>query len=780
MMKSQINTPGKICKVLAILLSLLFVFEQSGFAQIAGQLDISSHLANLRNAFTPDVFRPLHLRYLSYNPTENNFQLFLDKGSLKNPTPQELEDTTKTLLNYFFVGVTLPNDTFWVNLRPDAEDNIIDDRLAQTDVGRIMLETDLQLKKDTARFTSPETSEGREYWDKLYKKAGEIFGSENITIPTLTRPWIVPDEIIISETTDSAYIYKATLKVMLEQDYLKDSTAYSFKDEHLKSLNEYSSQLIREIIIPKLTKEINSSKRYASLRQVYYSLIMAQWFKARFKGLSPQIANPAQTKGTVPDHIDSQNLTNLTSKEPWTKTTYFQAYQKSFKDGEYNIKEPIYTPYGQTIRSYFSGGISGIAPTMPNFGETFIDPKTEAASSSIVSPLSPSLNHNVIGVKVDATDMPDEVEKVELLPPNPEKEQLSVASSAVEQKPIESSSPASNTFIIEELARLNTLYSNGLNRSSIEEMGLSEMHGNILRNTKTGKTILIMGKSGSGKTFLSYLLTQSSGEEWEFLADDWLLGKIFYIKDKAFLLVGFNSSLYAGSELIKYRTGPGTYDFRFIPLHSKKEFVNIDGVVNLESTGLEHKKAIGDISINTLSGVGILIVTFKREEQYSDRLYFEGIISELSRNFGSPIAASSVVEQTSVSSPVDTKGGIDFRSLPIVTQAVGNLSANIGNFSINRLSSINLDTEWQQIENLVNSDIIPSAERIKEYVQASCYKERVNRDIDKVISCISDILRIEEEHYSSTDPTLKDILVVLNSSTSVQQLKAVFIGTHLK
>ena len=167
-----------------------------------------------------------------------------------------------------------------------------------------MLEADIQLKKDTALATSPETPEGRDYWNKLYAKAGELFGSEKITIPTLTRPWIVPDEIIIRETPNapSAYIYKATLKVMLEEDYLTSkqgtgsifpessagkiepvpSFSYSnLSDPRLKTLNEYSTQLIRELIIPKLTKEVNTSKRYALLRQVYYSLILAQWFKAR-------------------------------------------------------------------------------------------------------------------------------------------------------------------------------------------------------------------------------------------------------------------------------------------------------------------------------------------------------------------------------------------------------------------------------------------------------------------------------------------------------------------
>ena len=87
------------------------------------------------------------------------------------------------MLSYFLVGVTLPDDMFWVNLRPDSQDQIIDPLLEKTEVGRIMLAADLQLKKDTSRMTSPQTPEGKAYWDKLYKKAGELFGSENIAIP---------------------------------------------------------------------------------------------------------------------------------------------------------------------------------------------------------------------------------------------------------------------------------------------------------------------------------------------------------------------------------------------------------------------------------------------------------------------------------------------------------------------------------------------------------------------------------------------------------------------
>lgn len=339
---------------------------------MAGTLNLSAYIGAASSMPAADKFRPLHLRYLSYDTQANTFKLLLDKGdgvkglSPKGAVPeQKLQSETKTLLKYFLIGVTLPNDSFWVNLRPDSPDNVIDNYLAFTDIGKILLEADVQLKKDTASYTSPNTPEGRIYWNKLYERAGELFGYDNITIPTLTRPWIVPGEIIIRESKDNAYIYKATLKVMLEQDYLKDSATYNFTDPRMKVLNEYSSQLIRELIIPKITKEVNTSKKYAPLRQVYYSLILAQWFKSRFKGLSP---NGAVSNAYI-NLIDSRNLANLASQELWSKITYFDQYQRSFKDGEYNVKEPVQTPYGQTVRSYFSGG-ANLSIAMPGANQT--------------------------------------------------------------------------------------------------------------------------------------------------------------------------------------------------------------------------------------------------------------------------------------------------------------------------------------------------------------------------------------------------------------------------
>src|SRR3989338_655550 len=343
-------------KILSIVLSFGLLFQQSGLVYAVGELNLANYLSQARSAIIqPDRFRPPQLRYISYDLKSNDFKLLLDKGDAKEPNRQNGPNDkllTQELLNYFLIGLSLPNETFWVNLRPDAADNIIDPLLEKTDIGKVFLEADLQLKKDTAGLTSPQNPEGKLYWDKLYKKAGELFGRENITIPTLTRPWIVPNEVIVRETEDSAYIYKATLKVMLEEDYLTSRGAptpdqYTLSDPRLKELNQYSTQLIKDTIIPKLTQEINSSQRYAKLRQVYYSLVLSRWFKMKYKG----------KPGEYPELIDRQGLTNLTSQQSWDKQTYFSQYQESFAKGEYNLKETIASAFGQSIRSYVSGGI---------------------------------------------------------------------------------------------------------------------------------------------------------------------------------------------------------------------------------------------------------------------------------------------------------------------------------------------------------------------------------------------------------------------------------------
>jgi len=128
--------------------------------------------------------------------------------------------------------------------------------------------------------------------------------------------------------------------------------------------------------------------------------------------------------------------------------------------------------------------------------------------------------------------------------------------------------------------------------------------------------------------------------------------------------------------------------------------------------------------------------------------------------------------------PPTTKvlGGIDFRALPIVTQAMNNLRLNIANMPVIRMDNIDLNQEWQEIQKMLTAGIIPSSERIKEYTQTACMQGSLWGEKDNIILSIADILRIDEESCQPTDPVLKDLLIVLESGLSLQELKTIFTG----
>lgn len=318
-------------RIISLFLALVFSLQSAAMANPAMVVPAAE-----------GAFCPVLARGISRGPEGVRFSL--DKGDVKTRPDDELA----RLSGYFNIGLALPNDAFWVNLRPDGGARMIDPDLERTDMGRVLLAADVQLKKDLALLTSPATETGRKYWDKLYAKAETLAGRDASSIPTLSRPWIVPGEVVMVQEKDGSgvHIYKALLKVMLEQDYLKDSPTYSFKDERSKELNDYAAGLIRELIIPRLNKDVNSARRYAALRQVYYALILAQWYKR---------------SGGV--RTDTRDLSGLGSKAPWSKETYFREYQKSFRNGEYDISEAR----DGRVRRYVSGGfvMGDVIPAVP-------------------------------------------------------------------------------------------------------------------------------------------------------------------------------------------------------------------------------------------------------------------------------------------------------------------------------------------------------------------------------------------------------------------------------
>ena len=74
-------------KLISLFISFCLILEQIAFAQ---SLDLSRYLSNsTKPLIQSDKFRPLHLRYISYDSQANDFKLLSDKGDfIKGLSPE--------------------------------------------------------------------------------------------------------------------------------------------------------------------------------------------------------------------------------------------------------------------------------------------------------------------------------------------------------------------------------------------------------------------------------------------------------------------------------------------------------------------------------------------------------------------------------------------------------------------------------------------------------------------------------------------------------------------
>ena len=336
-------------------------------------------------------FTSIQLNYIS-TFSDQEFGIFnyalKAKKAEKSDEIIDIEGATELSLNSFFIGLTLPESKFWVNLNPWEPDVIADEDLRKTDMGRIMLDADLQMKKDFCKYKNPCESEiGEEYWELLNKKSeelveecmkkhpAEIEDTNNVLFSPVTRHWIVPDKTDVYGTDDEVYIVDMTLNI--ESDPVYEHSTYqivnqnpSLSDEYKEDLDEaakeygrYAMELEEVMILPVVVQEVNHGGYYSDLRQVYISLALAQWYKDKIW----------HTSGIFTNIIDSNNLTELESKYTWDAEDIWRDYVKSFEEGEYHCWKNITYEKGDYIitesRLYSSGGVDFTDIELTNIGD---------------------------------------------------------------------------------------------------------------------------------------------------------------------------------------------------------------------------------------------------------------------------------------------------------------------------------------------------------------------------------------------------------------------------
>ena len=349
------------------------------------------------------AYQPLMMKGLKVH-TENSmqFDFLVSRGNYVMPerinrASRTSGSPTKTfgddinhLIKYFLACLTIPEEDLWVNLSPYEKDRMIPKTLGQTELGRDLLAQDYILKQLTASLIYPEKNLGKEFWDRVYKKAQQLYGTAQIPVNTFNKVWILADTAKVFEHNDTAFVVSSHLKVMLDEDYLalnkrgqnkggqlNSTVPISSIDKLSPSVNVLGSQIIRSLVLPAIEQEVNTGKNFAAIRQIFHAFILASWYKKNLREaiLNKVYADKKKIKGLEYSNsvIASEAKQSLKSKKIASSPPYslagprndtsdveaiYQQYLAAYKKGVFNyIKEDVDTPTGQPIpRKYFSGG----------------------------------------------------------------------------------------------------------------------------------------------------------------------------------------------------------------------------------------------------------------------------------------------------------------------------------------------------------------------------------------------------------------------------------------
>ncbi|MBF0512137.1 MAG: hypothetical protein HQL13_07420, partial [Candidatus Omnitrophica bacterium] len=332
------------------------------------QLPLPGTMVHLSPSFVPAILKGIIIH------PENGFQFdfIIHKGDAFLPEAQKRAEYTK-LARYFLASLAIPDEDQWVNLSPYEKNRMIEDNFGKTEMGRDLLAQDYILKQITASLIYPKDEIGKKFWDKVYTEAQKRYGTTNIPVNTYNKVWILPDDALIYENGNAAYVLKNHLRVMLDQDYLAMRRQGNPRTPN-NEINAFSSQMIREIVLPQLEREVNEGKNFAMLRQVYSGMLLATWYKRALKEslLGQVYANKAKIKG-----IDLN---------PKANEQIYHQYLKAYKKGVFNfIKEEASLSTHETLtRKYFSGGALSFAMAAGFLGHAVVK-ETEDKSQAMRS-----------------------------------------------------------------------------------------------------------------------------------------------------------------------------------------------------------------------------------------------------------------------------------------------------------------------------------------------------------------------------------------------------------
>ena len=115
-------------------------------------------------------------------------------------------------------------------------------------------------------------------------------------------------------------------------------------------------------------------------------------------------------------------------------------------------------------------------------------------------------------------------------------------------------------------------------------------------------------------------------------------------------------------------------------------------------------------------------------------------------------------------------GGIDFRSMNMLIQPMGSFSGL--DFapvllSSSALEAMDLDKELESITRMASRSMLPSPQRLKEYISACIFKGKVGEKADDFILSMLEVFQLQAEEGIESAPAEREAVVMADTRSYV-------------
>jgi hypothetical protein len=254
------------------------------------------------------------------------------------------KEKAQLISDAFFTWLALTPDHFWVNLNPDDPNTVMKAPFDRTDAGRVLLQADLNMKRDFGRTEDPKTDAGKAFWYGISRIDGAPCMNS-------TRNWIVPKQARVRVQDDGVYILDSPLEIKtVAQNYSTPGPGGGKVCDLTKAQIDHNMSVYRSTILPIVEKKVNEDPEYADLRRVYKARIGAEYVRQTVA------KDPKAFGGAFDRIINSDDVTKWPlrgANSHWDKTTVWREMRKSYTEGDFSYQLPV----GGKVYIYTVGGV---------------------------------------------------------------------------------------------------------------------------------------------------------------------------------------------------------------------------------------------------------------------------------------------------------------------------------------------------------------------------------------------------------------------------------------